>query len=438
MEEQLLKKAKKVLEENWQDGFTIPCEGLYPFQWNWDSGFIALGWAHIDMDKAKSELRYLLSGQWSNGFLPHIIFHNESETYFPGPEVHNSTLSPFASRLKTSGITQPPVLGFVLEEVYEISGKTELPFVEELYDKVFMNHSYFYEHRDPNKEGLVYICHNWEAGTDNTPVWDEIWKDLDSPEYQLERRDTKHVDASNRPSNREYQHYIHLIELFKEWKYDDALIAQKCPFLIQDPLFNAMLIRSNESLIRLGTLLHKVAAVKQLESWNEKAKKNFQTKLYDLDLQAYIYFDLRAGRPMKHVSSSSFAPLFAGIPLKEEAIKMVNRYFRNGSFSGKENAYLLCASFNPESINFDPKRYWRGPVWINLNWIIYRGFKRYGLEDMADQIKEDTLFLLEKYGFYEYFDPRRAIHQQLDAGYGGNNFSWSAALYIDLLKNTNL
>ncbi|NNE01883.1 MAG: glycoside hydrolase, partial [Eudoraea sp.] len=121
MEEQLLKKAKEVLEKNWQDGFTIPCEGLYPFQWNWDSGFIALGWAHIDMDKAKSELRYLLSGQWSNGFLPHIIFHNESETYFPGPEVHKSSLSPFASKLKTSGITQPPVLGFVLEEVYEIS-----------------------------------------------------------------------------------------------------------------------------------------------------------------------------------------------------------------------------------------------------------------------------------------------------------------------------
>ncbi len=88
MEIQLLEQAKKVLEKNWQDGFTIPCEGLYPFQWNWDSGFIALGWAHIDMEKAKSELRYLLSGQWSNGFLPHIIFHNESETYFPGPEVH--------------------------------------------------------------------------------------------------------------------------------------------------------------------------------------------------------------------------------------------------------------------------------------------------------------------------------------------------------------
>ncbi len=129
MEIQLLEQAKKVLEKNWQDGFTIPCEGLYPFQWNWDSGFIALGWAHIDMEKAKSELRYLLSGQWSNGFLPHIIFHNESESYFPGPEVHAANLSPYSSEIKTSGITQPPVLGFVLEELFTISGNTELDFI---------------------------------------------------------------------------------------------------------------------------------------------------------------------------------------------------------------------------------------------------------------------------------------------------------------------
>ncbi|MBT8264295.1 MAG: glycoside hydrolase, partial [Muriicola sp.] len=212
--------------------------------------------------------------------------------------------------------------------------------------------------------------------------------------------------------------------------------AEKCPFLIQDPLFNAMLIRSNESLIRLGTLLHKVEAVRQLKAWNENAKKNFQSKLYDRDLQAYIYFDLRAGRPMKHVSSSSFAPLFAGIPSKEVATEIAKHYFKQGSFSGQNNDFLLCASFDPKSTMFDPKRYWRGPVWINLNWIIYHGFKRYGFEDLADQIKADTLYLLEKYGFYEYFDPRREVHQRLDAGYGGNNFSWSAALYIDLLNNT--
>ena len=171
-------QAKTVLQNNWKDGFTIPCEGLYPFQWNWDSGFIALGWAHFNMEHAHQEIRSLLKGQWKNGFLPHIVFHNDSDTYFPGPEVHAAHLSPFSPSTKTSGITQPPVLGFILERIFEIDSNKERAraFVEEVYDQVFHNHDYFYNSRDPQNEGLVYICHNWEAGTDNTPVWDFIWE----------------------------------------------------------------------------------------------------------------------------------------------------------------------------------------------------------------------------------------------------------------------
>ena len=431
-------QAATVLEKNWQGGFTIPCEGLYPFQWNWDSGFIALGWAHINMERAKQEIRSLLLGQWKNGFIPHILFHNESDSYFPGPDVHASNLSPYACALKTSGITQPPVLGFVLEMCHNISDGKELEFVAEVFDAVYNNHCYFYENRDPKGEGLVYICHNWEAGTDNTPVWDEIWKDLDSPEYELNRRDTQHVDASNRPSNREYQHYIHLIELFKQWRYDDALIARQCPFLIQDPLFNAMLIKSNESLINLGNLLGKKEQVEQLEKWQALAKSSFNEKLYNEELGTYVYYDLRNERHLNYVSSSSFTPLFAGIPTPRMAKKMTGWYFEKGTFSGKKKELRLCASFDPTSSHFDPKRYWRGPVWINLNWIIYKGLLRYEMTELAETVKADTLYLLDQFGFYEYFDPRKKVLETLDKGYGGNNFSWSAALYIDILKNSTI
>ena len=133
--------------------------------------------------------------------------------------------------------------------------------------------------------------------------------DLDSPEYELNRRDTQHVDASNRPSNREYQHYIHLVELFKSWNYDDVQIAGKSPFLIQDPLFNALLMRSNEGLIRMGQLLGRAAEVDQLQRWQALSKKHFHQKLYCPDQKGYIYYDLRGNRPLKALSSSSFVPL---------------------------------------------------------------------------------------------------------------------------------
>ena len=60
------------------------------------------------------------------------------------------------------------------------------------------------------------------------------------------------------------------------------------------------------------------------------------------------------------------------------------------------------------------------------------------MKELAETIKKDTLHVLEKFGFYEYFDPRREVLKTLDKGYGGNNFSWSAALYIDILKNTTI
>ena len=80
--------AKRILEQNWKDGFTIPTGKLYPFQWKWDSGFIALGFAHYDMEKAQKEIKTILDAQWDNGFIPHIVFHNDSDTYFPGPDFH--------------------------------------------------------------------------------------------------------------------------------------------------------------------------------------------------------------------------------------------------------------------------------------------------------------------------------------------------------------
>ena len=94
--------------------------------WNWDSGFIAIGYAHYDVNKAKREIEALLSAQWENGFIPHIVFHNDSDTYFPGPDFHLSKLHPLASKShRTTGMTQPPVLGFVLKEIYDIIGLTK-------------------------------------------------------------------------------------------------------------------------------------------------------------------------------------------------------------------------------------------------------------------------------------------------------------------------
>ena len=431
---ELLKKAIEVLENNWQNKFTIPSKGLYPFQWKWDSGFIAIGLAHFNINKAKTEISTLLDAQWDNGFIPHIIFHTETDTYFPGPDFHQSDLHPAASKkYKSTGMVQPPVIGFVLQELYRISEDKEdiIQFIEKIIDRVYANHQYFYKNRDVNDEGLVYIYHNWESGTDNSPMWDDVFDTMNPPEYNFKRKDTALVDPKERPSNREYDHYLHIIEIAKAHNYSDKKIAELSPFLVLDPLFNSMLIKSNQSLIglyeRIGNNDEKVD---QLKKWQVKSIRSFNEKLFNEELGCYIHFDLRNNKPLKYISSSSFSPLFSNIPSKERAeilVKTLTEKF------GGEDRYL-CASFDPTSEKFEPKKYWRGPVWINLNWMLYYGLKNYSYKELANRVKNDSIELIEKVGFYEYFDSRKETYKDDSKGCGGDNFSWTAALIIDLLN----
>jgi glycogen debranching enzyme len=79
---------------------------------------------------------------------------------------------------------------------------------------------------------------------------------------------------------------------------------------------------------------------------------------------------------------------------------------------------------------FNPKLYWQGPTWVNINWLIIDGLRRYGFKDHANALTESTLEMVTKAGCYEYFNPLNG------APYGGANFSWTAALAIDLLKTS--
>ena len=57
-----------------------------------------------------------------------------------------------------------------------------------------------------------------------------------------------------------------------------------------------------------------------------------------------------------------------------------------------------------------------------------------GLEDvnelyLANKIKNDTIHLVRKNGMAEYFDPISGV------GLGGKDFSWTAAIHLELLKD---
>jgi glycogen debranching enzyme len=430
--------AVEVLKMNWRDGYTIPSARLYPFQWNWDSGFIALGLAYIDPQKAMDEVRFMYKGQWENGMLPHIVFHQPNDKYFPGPgEWGTESAAGPTCKVPVSGITQPAVFGFILEKMHLLLHSKEagwMDFLKEIVPKILKQHRYFYTCRDPRNEGLVYIEHNWESGTDNSPMWDTIFENMDvthARDVSALRQDNKKVGEEERPTDEHYKRYMFIVDRLRDCQYDDQVIAETCPFLVQDVLFNSILVKSNDSLIKLGTLLD--LDVSDIVLWNQKAKSAINSKLWDEETGFYYAYDLRSDSRIGIKVSSGFAPLFAGIANAAQAEKLVHQL--TTTFT-PNNDWKLCPSCAVDEPSFNPLKYWRGPVWININWMLVEGLNAYGFTELAERLKADTLYLVEHHGMYEYFDPRPTSAGGLaNRGIGADYFSWSAALYIDLLHH---
>ena len=154
-------EAAQILRDNDRGGYTVPTRGLYPFQWNWDSCFVALGWATFDLGRAFTEIETLFTGQWPDGMVPHIVFHEPDDGYFPGPQVWRT-----GRPTPTSGITQPPVLGFVLWRLHDEARDRELAEARAraLLPKAAAWHRWFHRARDPDGTGLVALLHPWEIG----------------------------------------------------------------------------------------------------------------------------------------------------------------------------------------------------------------------------------------------------------------------------------
>lgn len=91
--EKLLHKCEHVLDRNWNGNFTIPAATLYPHQWSWDAGFIAIGNSYKNTDRSMAELEFLFDAQWKNGMVPHIVFNEKEKTYFPAADFYEITCS---------------------------------------------------------------------------------------------------------------------------------------------------------------------------------------------------------------------------------------------------------------------------------------------------------------------------------------------------------
>ena len=418
MNSDLFDKAKKIIINNDLGNYTVPTHGLYPFQWNWDSCLTALGFAHFDEARAWVEIETLFNFQWEDGMVPHIIFHKEDEGYFPGPNV-------WGTGKKTSGITQPPVAGFAINRLYEISKDKDQAKKNaiKLIHKIHKWHQWFYQNRDPLKTGLVAIIHPWESGRDNSIDWDKAFEKVPTDGVMsFERRDTKHANPDHRPTEEQYKRYIWLLQLFKSLNYDNSKLHKASPFKVVDPGFNAILIRSCFDLSNLAETLGETEIAKSSKEMAELGSNALET-LWSEKHNQYLSYDRHSNEVVDSLSIGGLLPIFTNLP--EDKINKIENKISNLI---KENNFVI-ASHDKNDERFEHLRYWRGPVWLIMNYMISNGLKTSGKNELSNMIIENSLKLIKENGFAEYYSP-------IDGNpCGGDSFTWTAAMVIEFINN---
>jgi len=436
--QELLDAAKRVLAANDQGGYTVPSRKLYPHQWLWDSSFIAIGLARYQPQRAAQEIKSLLRGQWRNGMLPHIIFSRSANYWLDERFWRSKWLIGGPRGVATSGISQPPMVAIAAERIAGALKKTERrAFIEEVLPPLIRYHLWWYGQRDPRGTGLVVLVHPWENGLDNTPPWSQMLASVQLPLWirlldkvgldklaDRFRPDTRIVDAEERLSFVDASRALILARRLRGQGYSSKRILKNPIVAIESLTTNCILAEANEALAMMANEINETLP-QDLQEAAKRTRDGIQD-LWDEQDGQYYSRNYISGELIKAPSINTFFPLITGIATPKQAERLVKLLGDKSSYWSR----FPVPTVPMDCPGFDEKRYWQGPTWVNTNWLIIQGLRRYGYNKLAAQIKIKTLELVTKSGFSEYFSPLTG------APYGIDNFSWTAALVIDLLLET--
>lgn len=421
----LRRAAIRVLLGNWAGRSTVPSRNLYPHQWSWDSAFIAVGLRHLSPRRAQWEVESITAAQWADGRLPHIVFDPATPrgAYFPGPDFWRSAMTGagVTANAETSGIVQPPVHAIAAWEVHRADPDTSRRrgFLERVYPRLAAWHRYLTSERDLGGSGLAAVVHPWETGMDNSPAWDAaLARVVPAPAGSFDRRDLDHAPVTDRPTDADYGRYVRLAADYRDHGYDDARAPHA--FRVEDPSLNALLIAAEHALAAIATELGEDAAAHRSRA--AALTEALVDTLYDPGARMFFARDLVTGEPIAEHTVAGLIPLIVpGLPVAAELVATA-RGPRFGIGQGH-----LVPSYDRTGHAFDPGRYWRGPGWFNMSWLVHRGLGLHGAADLAADLRAAMTAAAGRTGFAEYVDPQNGQAR------GARAFSWTAAVTLDLL-----
>jgi putative isomerase len=210
--------------------------------------------------------------------------------------------------------------------------------------------------------------------------------------------------------------------------------------------FNCYVARECEALAGFADALGRHADAFEWRAHHRRLCQLINDRLWSEEHQFYCDYDPARGSLTPVLSSAGFLPLLCGAATPERAGRLVQHLADPTMFG----TAVPVASIAARDVEHYSKDLCRGPVWVNMNWLIVQGLERYGESDAAERLRQATMAEVERcceaYGtFFEYFDDRSEIDppQLLRKGRCApdaspyhqvvHEFGWTATLYADLV-----
>ena len=241
-----------------------------------------------------------------------------------------------ADVFESTDITQPPVIGWGAWQIYQTSGNKE--FLKEAFEN--------------NKKFLLWCRNNRRASEKELYTW-ETTNDVNC------RCDECGMDNSPR-------------------------------FDTKDPLFaidfSCFMANDVKHMKKMADELSLAEESAFFQNWFEGIAAAINSQLWSEEDHFYFDYNIPKQELHKVWSVASFLPIFAGICSEGQAKALVAHLQDPESFSTP----FPIPSISKKDVTFGSDM-WRGPVWINYNYMLAQGLASYGYGDFAEEILDKTI-----------------------------------------------
>ncbi|ETW08844.1 hypothetical protein H310_01348 [Aphanomyces invadans] len=301
--DEIVKAAFAVLKANFDDQMNATAPGPQEdigFQHinSRDALLAAQALAHHDFTHATVQFKSLLSHQWSNGFMPDLIYGPSvgaslswlptNKTFYPGPAFW-SVARPSDSRTNssTSGILAPPMHAETAMRIFYLAPldtsmstpvytHEAMGFLCDVFPSLYKFHAYLLASRQATNTSLLSLRHPWEsmaainpglkealAPVKNAADFAQVISRLQVPKVTAQAfADQAAVFYPGASSDEIVQDIYHpilyLATCFVDQRYNESAMKSKCAaaFNAIDVEFNTVFLRSAEALVDMAKLLY--------------------------------------------------------------------------------------------------------------------------------------------------------------------------------------